>query len=73
MVIAENISIDDLHNCWLHTKPFNYLNIDFAVLKVNGAVKEYRLFKNGKESVVLQYPQTRLGFCILTDLILTKH
>ena len=69
MIIAENISLDNLHKCWLKSKPFNFMKLDFAVLKTDGAIKEYRLFRKGREAVVLQYPKTRLGFCVLTDLI----
>ena len=69
MTIAENISLDELHKCWLHSKPFKYLTQDFSVICINGAVKEYRLRRKGKEAVVLQYPKTRLGFAIITDLI----
>lgn len=48
------------------------MKMDFSILKVDGAIKEFRLMRKGKESVVLQYPQTKLGFCIITDLIDNK-
>jgi len=69
MTIAENISLDDLYIHWLGSKPFKILGKEFCVLKTDGAYKEYRLRRNGKEGVVLQYPQTKLGFCIITELI----
>lgn len=72
MTIAENINLMELHKLWLHKKPFTFMKMDFSVLKVDGAIKEIRLMRKGKESVVLQYPQTKLGFCIITDLIDNK-